>query len=385
MFDIPTRRDLAQLASQRGFPSISIFQPTHRGGPETRQDPIRFKDLFSEAQRQIEDQLKHDQELRALVEKTRNLVHDHAFWQHQADGLAYFLSKESETFFRLPLDVPEMVSVGDRFHLKPLLPLIAEDANFFLLAISQQKIRFFRGTRFRFQEIDVPGMPKDMDDALNHEEAAQSLQVATSNFTPSGVPHHVQFHGHGGGDDGWKNKIGRYFRIVDEKLHQILHAESAPLVIAAVDQNQSIFRAASHYPHIFPHGIEGSPDQRKPEELHAEALKVLQPYLERSRQEAEQRFSDLNHTERASDNLERVVGAAWGGRVDSLFVETGRQIPGVFKPQKATIQQGGNEEKPDHDLLDYAAVQTYLNGGKVYALPKGQLPTSSPVAAVFRY
>jgi hypothetical protein len=36
----------------------------------------------------------------------------------------------------------------------------------------------------------------------------------------------------------------------------------------------------------------------------------------------------------------------------------------------------------DEDLLDLAAVQTYLNGGAVYAVAHDRMPAAAPVAAI---
>ncbi len=40
-----TLEQLLKLAQQSQDPSISIYLPTHCAGPDTQQDPIRFKNL----------------------------------------------------------------------------------------------------------------------------------------------------------------------------------------------------------------------------------------------------------------------------------------------------------------------------------------------------
>ena len=43
-------------------------------------------------------------------------------------------------------------------------------------------------------------------------------------------------------------------------------------------------------------------------------------------------------------------------------------------------------EQGDRDLLDVAAAATLQSGGRVYALPREQVPTTdSALAAIFRY
>jgi hypothetical protein len=43
------------------------------------------------------------------------------------------------------------------------------------------------------------------------------------------------------------------------------------------------------------------------------------------------------------------------------------------------------EQPGDADLLDFAAIQTFLQGGSVYAVKPDQIPDKAPLAAVFRY
>lgn len=42
-------------------------------------------------------------------------------------------------------------------------------------------------------------------------------------------------------------------------------------------------------------------------------------------------------------------------------------------------------EPDDEDMLDFAAIHTLLNGGKVYAVKPDQVPNGAPAAAIFRY
>jgi len=43
-----TIESLAELASGHQPPCLSLYQPTHRHGPENQQDPIRFRHLVKE-------------------------------------------------------------------------------------------------------------------------------------------------------------------------------------------------------------------------------------------------------------------------------------------------------------------------------------------------
>ena len=91
------------------------------------------------------------------------------------------------------------------------------------------------------------------------------------------------------------------------------------------------------------------------------------------------------HTGLASHDLAAIVPAAYDGRIDTLFVALDQQQWGTYDPatrQIRTVQEG---EETSEDLLNVAAIQTFLNSGTVYAVEPDAVPGQGPVAAVFRY
>jgi hypothetical protein len=76
-----------------------------------------------------------------------------------SDGLALFLGPSGLRRFRVPLRLPELVTVGNGFVVRPLLPLLAPDGHFYVMALSQDEIRLFEGTRFGLDELALDGLP----------------------------------------------------------------------------------------------------------------------------------------------------------------------------------------------------------------------------------
>ena len=63
----------------------------------------------------------------------------------------------------------------------------------------------------------------------------------------------------------------------------------------------------------------------------------------------------------------------------------GVQRWGTFDLIENEIQIHQDAQPGDEDLLDAAAIQTFLNGGKVYAVEPDKVPDQATIAAVFRY
>jgi hypothetical protein len=292
--DVVRRTDLQRLAVGRHGPCVSVFLPTHRAGREVEQAPIRLKNLL----RQATDALKTDgvraPEIDRLLAPLRRLLDDRLFWQYQSDGLALFSRPGWWRSFRVPLDLPELAVVDDRFHVTPLLPLLAGDGHFFVLALSQNQIRLLEGTRDRMEEVDLPGVPLGIRDALQGEEVQKQLQLYVADRGGAGAG--GIYHGHGHPSEVQAERILRYFRMVDRGLREVLAGEHAPMVLAAVEHLSPIDRQANTYPQLIDEVLPGSPEGLSPHKLHASAWPIVEPLFLRAQREAAARYDRLAGT-----------------------------------------------------------------------------------------
>lgn len=386
-----TREEIKSLLEQPKQNSVSIYMPTHPAGPEVRQDPIRFKNLIKEAEARLIDAGLQEQEANELLKKAHDLD-NLEFWQELGEqGLAIFISNDIFRYYALPLDFDELVVVTDRFHVKPLLPVLNGNGRFYILALSQKDVKFYEATRYNIQEVEIQNMPSSLDEALNYDEDAQEGQFrigASKGATGGGAAQPGSFHGQGSPDrDKHQEDILQYFHVIDGLLHDKLHEDTAPLVLAGVEYLLPLYRSANSYNHVLEEGITGNVKIESPQELQAQAWTIVEPYFQQSQQEVLERFHELygSNTGKASNNIKEIVSAAYFQRIDSLLVAVGEQQWGLFDPSSETVYLHSEEETGDEDLLDLAAAHTLLNGGTVYAVEPQEVPYSTPVAAIFRY
>jgi hypothetical protein len=275
--------------------------------------------------------------------------------------------------------------VGERFHLKPLLPLLSGDGRFYVLALSQAEVRLFQCTRYSVGEVALESIPGSLAEALRYDDPERQLQFHTG--TPTGTGKRAAlFHGHGVGTDDTKDNILRYFRQVDRGLRALLGEESAPLVLAGVDYLFPIYREANTYPNLLEKRITGNPEGLTAKELHGQAWKIVEFHFQREQKDAAARYRQFTGTDRASSDLKAIVPAAYHGRVEVLFVAVGIQRWGSFDPQENVVHLHRTPEPGDEDLLDLAAIQTLLHGGAVYAVEQEGVPDQkASMAALYRY
>jgi hypothetical protein len=360
--------------------------PTHRTSPENQQDPLRFKNLLTQAEDMLVEAGMRRPDALQLLASGQDLLRNGLFWRYQEDGLAVLFHPEQVRTYRLPLDLEELVVVGERFHLKPLLPLLSGDGRFYVLALSQNEVRLLQGTQYSVGQVDLEEVPESLAEALKWDDPESQLQWHTGTSAKTNGRAAI-FHGHGVGElPDKKDQILRYFHQLDAGLSQILAGEQAPLILAAVEYLVPIYRDANTYPHLLEKAIPGNPEESSVQELHRQAWSIVAPGFTQERDNAARRYREMAGGELASADLEQVLGAAYQARVDTLFVALNTQRWGVFEPAPANGLQLHQQPQPgDQDLLDLAAVQCLLHGGTIYAVPQDQVPGGGDLAALFRF
>jgi hypothetical protein len=385
--DTLARNDLRQLVETNGKWHVSIYLPMHRVGNEQQQDHIRLKNLLSQAEKNLLDYGLRRPEVEEMLTPVNDLMVNRDFWQQPSDGLAIFSSKDLSRIFRLPTSFEEVVVVGKSFYVQPLLPLLNGNGNFYILALSLNQNRLFKASKDNIEEVELKDVPENMEEALQIEGLEKHLGFQTNTDRGNrGVERPAIFYGQGEENDK-KEKILRYCQELDNGLSRQIEDESLPMVVAAVDYLIPIYQQASTYRNLLNEAVVGSPDRKDLKELHTSAWKVVEPIFMRNQQEAIDRFNELHGQQNglATSDLDTAVKAAIGGRVETLLVPLGRQKWGHYDPATDSVKFDPEQTSENEDMINYAAVQTILNSGNVYALPADPFPGDGDVAAILRY
>jgi hypothetical protein len=379
---------LKMLMGKHREPCISMYLPIHGARPEIQQDRIRLKNQTRQAENLLFLTNVHATEVEDLLEPIQALVDDEQFWLHPSDGLALFRSPDVFAPYHLPSSFRELVVVSTHFYLKPLLPFLSNDGYFYLLALSQTVVRLFEGTRFHMHEVELPGaVPEGLTEVLRHNQSDHHLQYQSSSSGASvgkGGRQAVILHGQGVDTDDTRKRILHYLRQLERGLQELLRDETAPLVLAGLTYLFPLYRAVNTYPHLLDRGVIGNPDTLKAEILHKRAWALVEPHVLKARQDAAARYRNFAETERASNDVRKIIPAAYDGRIEDLFVTNDQEQWGTFDPATSAMHVHREAKFRDEDLLDLAATQTLLHGGSVYAVEREHMPDTALVAAVFR-
>lgn len=382
------RETLTRLAKHDVWPAISVYLPVHRAGAQTQQDPIRLKNLLVEATEALVSGGMRKPDADTLLDGAWRLQRDPAFWREGFDGLALFIGPGVFETVRTSRRLPERLRVGSRFLVRPLMPALEPELRFYVLALSKKHVRLLEGTAEEVHELDPSGIPQGLADALKYDD--YETQVQFHSRTPAAAAgrgrRSAVFHGHGGTGETLKEDLFRYFRLVDTGLKELLDPD-VPLLLAGVDYLLPIYREASTHARLLDEAIRGNPDEQPAREIHAEALELLEPHLQRDLDLAVEAYAEGRSTDTASGDLRRIVPAAVEGRIDTLIVSDADTAWGSYDSAAGHMTVRSEPDNGDIDLLDHAAAATLLHGGTVHVLSAEEVraATGSDAAAVFRY
>lgn len=374
--------DMKWLAGYQGTPCVSMYMPAHRHHPDSDQDPIRFGNLLRDVETDLAARSMRRNDIAGLLAPAYALLQDSHFWRHQQDGLAVFLSADQFRAYRLPFTVAELATVSVRFHLSPLLPLFTNNGHFYILALSQNAARLFEGTRFSVGEVGLPdGAPVSLRDVIGDKED-QGLQAHAVGSPGSGKS--VVF-GQGGQAGTERKQVERYLNELDKALLPQLRANEAPLVIAGDVQLLPIYREVTNYSQVVDDGPRGNPEELKPEQLHAEAWPFVEGIFRSALETTLERYGALAGTGRTGSAVEETVQSALEGRVDSLVIPLDTKVWGEWQADEHRVTRHDQQLPDSLELIGFAAAQTVLNGGSVFAVDVSEMPENAEVAAVYRY
>ncbi len=379
--EILTRNEFMALAEKRGGPCVSAYMPTSWIGADMQQNQIRFKNLLRIASDKLAESGKRGQEIDDMLAPGFLLQKNSPFWRQQNTGLACFIAQDYFRYYRLPLELAESVSVRDRFHLQPLLPLFSRSGRFYLLSISKKAVHLYQGMRTCMIEVEPKNVPKNLDDTVKFD--VPDRQVRNRPGSRKGTT--TLFHGHGAWQDETKDQVLRYLNDIDRGIQAFMKEEQAPLVFAGVDYMLAFYREITAYPNLLEKAVIGNPEALRPDELCKAAWEIVEPYYRETQEKDLAQYRQSAGTGLTSTSLNDIVPASYDGRTGILFSAANRTQWGVYRSETNEVVLLDKQEPGSEDLCDVAAINTFLNKGIVHEMPFQEMPDRALLAAVFRY
>jgi hypothetical protein len=173
-------------------------------------------------------------------------------------GIAIFIYTSGEvTMYALPFSPePEIYNGLLNIHLEPLKQYYRKAKPYWVLSLSQNGCRLFKGDGHLLEAVKDATLQSSMlsalglDEVNNPEIQGHKISVGRNRMTEG-------FHGHGGFKDMRKKYLQDYFRLMDKRLHTYVHNKKEPVVLVGTGNMQALYKKITNYKYVMPskHGI----------------------------------------------------------------------------------------------------------------------------------
>jgi hypothetical protein len=300
------------------------------------------------------------------------------FWNHAEEGMAVFINESLFEIFELPYNLNEQVYVNDHFLITPLLPMISLEGSYHILALSQKNLRLLKCSRKEAIDVTPDDIFTNIEDFIEEKPEIQ-LQFHTGASNEDAM-----FFGHGGSEEDKKVIAEKYLRGVEESITKKLKNAGDPLILAGTEEILPVYRSLNKYKRLLETPIIGYPGEMKDKELQEAGWKIIKDYFLKEMYNAIDQFKDED-SERVSNNLSQIVESTLMGKTDTLFIAKDEVSWGLYDEEKHTVHFSNNSNGENYELLNWTALRAFEQGGKVFVLPKSEMPHASTIAALYRY
>jgi hypothetical protein len=379
------RKDVIALAGIHGSDLISIYLPTHRKGTEVlqREDLRNFNKQLKDIKEDLSQKGLSTNEVNELLLPLADLARDADFWNNQSEGLAVFLGNGVRQEHRLPIAFEARYYVSTGFLLWPLLPLLENDSEYYLLTLSLRKVALYRASQFEISKIRSKELENiSFEGIVGSDYEQKNLQWRSHHA----VQAQTTYHGQGEGHEDHSKEIAKYFRAVDQVLDSYFKLEHLPIVLAGLDQHIGAFRALCDHANIMAEYVSGNPVDAKLTMLHEESWKIVRSTLARDKIEKIDRLIAEMGTSKTELDMEKIIPASFLGKVDTLLLRKGFEVWGIYDPIKRAVRYDKQHHTSNVSLVNLLCIEILRKGGNVFILDREDMPDQSlDICALYRY
>ncbi len=359
-----THDDLKRLAAVSG-PCLTIYLPLRDEYSQVTKPATRVVAAIQEAGRLLEEKgfspAERDEMLQPLEKVAANTA-----WTGRKGSLAMFRAPDVTVVNFWPDVLAPRVHFGEEFLVLPLLPGLLSNRDFWLLALSINVVRLYRGSGNGLAEVALPkGVPKSLAEAGGFDQPDHSLRGRSSAGSSVGSMKGVQFETTSA-HEVKADHLHDFFKAIDRGVHAILAADPQPLILAGVTRELAIYRKINTWSPALAGGVHGSPEVFGADDLYAKASVLMSAYSARAADAALSGMEEAAGRGLLATDPAEAIEAAREGQVEELIVAPG--APGFDRREAA---------------VNWTALATIRGAGKVSVV--NALQPAAGMAAILRF
>lgn len=365
------REEIQKLQQKQGEALVSILAPLETVFPATDKNPIIVKNLIRETETRLKesyDPVRVD----ALMEKIGTLAQE-IDYSNAGNGVALFVSEDTAKLMHLPFTPNETVSIGKSFHTRDLLHAFHSNTRYFLLSLSAEHVRLFRGYGPQLREVKTDYFPAAYL-GPSRTEALTKIRRQDTEYEEL-------------------EDIRIFLRKVEENLYEIIQDEKIPLFLMGEAEYISFIKSQDRTARFVKGELQENHAHTSWDQIYSHIQPMVETFVKQDRDLQLANLQEMVGYGRYAGGVQDVWRAAKLGQIMTLMVERSYSRPARERTDdELTLMLGATAGTPSDgmanwhdDVVDEIIEMVLRMDGDVRFVEDGQLETHGHIAAVLRY
>jgi hypothetical protein len=375
---------LRELRAPRPYPALSLTARTHRREPDNAGDPVRLRNLVSEAHKRLHADPDVSHEARIKVGEQLDRAVAEVDLTHAGDGLVLLASAEEHQVWQIPRSVQDRVVLSETYLSRNLVAAAAQERPYWAVAVDADEARLWSGSGDVLHPRDAAGFPVRPEEIASDGQRMQRKGQARNLYSDEDVR--------------------AYLRNVDAALARLLAQDPRPVFLAGLPQTLTVLEEVGGTPDRWSgrlaKGAKTSFADLTAPELAAELAAPRAEFAERQAAGALDRLVAGQGAKRLAAGLDEVYRAVLEGRLDELVVEehyevlvrlkrgadgVAGEVLEVLGHDQVTADQIHEDPDLHDDFVDEIIEAALDTDAQVAFVPDDRLEEYGRVAARLRY
>jgi hypothetical protein len=185
------------------------------------------------------------------------------------------------------------------------------------------------------------------------------------------------------GSEGQKTRLAQYVRKVDAALRPILAGSDVPVILAATQPVDSLFRSVSGV-RVLPQAISGSHDRTSEADLASAARPILDAHYAMQLEDFRELFDKRAGENRTTTDISDAARAATFGNIAALLVDIDNVVDGSIDEESGAVTFDDSGDAKNYGVVDEIAGRALRTGARLFGVRKADIPGQKPLAAILR-
>lgn len=353
---------LKRLATERSNPCVTISMNTHRTHPDNTTDIIVLKNLLTEASDRIIKEFGK-RNMKDLLEKIDSLAHE-IDSNYNLESLHIFISNSTYEIIRSTLPTQRnTVHVSNSFAIKPLIRLLNQTVEYFILLLSQSGVKLY----FSINETVLQ-------------------EITNDDFPFSENPHYILDKFKLSDGKQVDKMVGEFFNKIDKAMMKVYNRTGLGCIVICTQDNYSRLMQVAEKPSIYYGYSNINYNDTIEQSLASQAWLIIKNIYNKTIEDAIIEMQNAMGQKQVITNLSEIFRAIKEGKGELLIINSNYQqavkMTGEFTFE---LVDDNIQEKVIDDIISEIAWEVITKNGRAIFVNQEDIQSLGSITLKLRY